>query len=76
MQESPFSQMMQGLVPCISVHCASAGAAGAKSHAGLGKTPAEAAGIQVEGSNKWLTIIQNAAHVQTLQPKSGGIQSP
>ena len=25
-----------------------------------GKTPAEAAGIQVKGKNKWLTIIQNA----------------
>lgn len=31
-------------------------------HMGLeGKTPAEAAGITVEGENKWLTIIQNAA---------------
>ena len=26
------------------------------------KTPAELCGIQVEGENKWLTIIQNAAH--------------
>jgi hypothetical protein len=25
------------------------------------KTPAEAAGIKVEGQDKWLTIIQNAA---------------
>jgi hypothetical protein len=25
-----------------------------------GKTPSEAAGITVEGENKWLTIIQNA----------------
>lgn len=25
------------------------------------KTPAEAAGIRVDGRNKWLTIIQNAA---------------
>ncbi|MDG6986038.1 MAG: DDE-type integrase/transposase/recombinase [Nitrososphaerota archaeon] len=31
-------------------------------HMGLkGKTPAEAAGIKVEGENKWLTLIQNAA---------------
>jgi hypothetical protein len=31
-------------------------------HEGLeGKTPAEAAGIQVEGENKWLTLIENAA---------------
>jgi len=26
-----------------------------------GRTPAEAAGIRVEGKNKWLTIIQNAS---------------
>jgi len=25
-----------------------------------GKTPSEAAGIKVEGENKWLTLIQNA----------------
>ncbi len=25
-------------------------------------TPAEAAGIKVEGENKWLPIIQNAAY--------------
>lgn len=31
-------------------------------HEGLdGKTPAEVAGIKIEGQNKWLTIIQNAA---------------
>jgi putative transposase len=31
-------------------------------HEGLdGKTPAEAAGIKVEGENKWLTMIQNAS---------------
>jgi putative transposase len=36
-------------------------------HEGLkGKTPAEVAGIQVEGSNKWLTLIQNASHVQRI----------
>ncbi len=27
-----------------------------------GKTPAEAAGIRIEGDNKWLTIIQNASN--------------
>jgi putative transposase len=27
-----------------------------------GRTPAEAAGIQVKGNDKWLTIIQNAAN--------------
>jgi len=26
-----------------------------------GKTPAEAAGIEVKGKDKWLTIIQNAS---------------
>ncbi len=26
-----------------------------------GKTPAEAAGIKVNGENKWITIIQNAS---------------
>ena len=26
-----------------------------------GKTPSEAAGIRVEGENKWLTLIQNAS---------------
>lgn len=26
-----------------------------------GKTPSEAAGIRVEGPNKWLTLIQNAS---------------
>ncbi len=31
-------------------------------HEGLdGKTPAEAAGIEIKGQNKWLTIIQNAS---------------
>jgi hypothetical protein len=33
-----------------------------KPHMGLdGKTPAEAAGIRVEGEDKWLTIMQNAS---------------
>ena len=37
-----------------------------------GKTPAEAAGIKVEGQDKWLTIIQNAAQLTTVnsQPKT------
>jgi transposase-like protein len=26
-----------------------------------GKTPSEACGIQIEGKNKWLTLIQNAS---------------
>jgi transposase-like protein len=33
-----------------------------RGHMGLGgRTPAEVAGIKVEGQNKWLTVIQNAA---------------
>jgi len=33
-----------------------------RSHMGLGgKTPAELAGIQVKGENKWMTLIQNAS---------------
>jgi hypothetical protein len=27
----------------------------------LGKTPAEEANIKIEGRNKWITVIQNAA---------------
>lgn len=31
-------------------------------HEGLqGKTPAEAAGIKIEGENPWITMIQNAS---------------
>jgi hypothetical protein len=29
-----------------------------------GKTPAEASGIQVQGENKWLTLIQNASRAR------------
>jgi hypothetical protein len=33
-----------------------------KPHMALGgKTPAEVAGIKVNGENKWITIIQNAS---------------
>ena len=36
-----------------------------RTHMGLdGKTPAELAGIKVEGENKWLTIIQNVSKVR------------
>jgi hypothetical protein len=35
-------------------------------HMGLnGKTPAEVAGIKVEGRNKWITLIQNAKQTQS-----------
>lgn len=34
-------------------------------HEGLdGETPADRAGVKVEGRNKWLTLIQNASHLQ------------
>jgi hypothetical protein len=32
-----------------------------REHQAIGKTPAEACGIKVEGDNKWLTLIQNSA---------------
>lgn len=36
-------------------------------HQGIGGlTPAEMAGIVVEGENKWMTLIQNAAHAKTV----------
>ncbi len=42
-------------------------------HMGLdGKTPADLAGIEVEGENKWLTLIQNASRrdaKQALKPE-------
>ena len=28
-----------------------------------GKTPAEVAGIKIEGGNKWVTVIQNASKI-------------
>lgn len=35
-----------------------------REHEGLeGKTPAEAAGIKIEGKNKWVTVIQNASRI-------------
>lgn len=35
-----------------------------RDHEGLnGKTPAEAAGIKIEGDNKWITVIQNASRL-------------
>ena len=35
-----------------------------------GDTPADRVGIKVEGSNKWLTIIQNASKVPRLDSKT------
>jgi transposase-like protein/predicted RNA-binding Zn-ribbon protein involved in translation (DUF1610 family) len=40
-------------------------------HEGLnGKTPAEACGIQIEGQNKWITLIQNASHQTRVNNKN------
>ena len=42
-----------------------------KPHEGLnGETPAERAGIKVEGSDRWLTLIQNAKHSQDVKRDS------
>jgi transposase-like protein len=35
-----------------------------REHDTLGKTPAEAANIKIEGRNKWITVIQNASKLQ------------
>jgi hypothetical protein len=36
-----------------------------KPHMALdGRTPAQAAGIEIKGKDKWLTLIQNASHSQ------------
>jgi len=35
-----------------------------------GKTPAEKAGIEIRGKNKWLTIIQNASRDNSLLKES------
>ena len=33
----------------------------ARKHGSIGSTPSEAAGIRIEGSNKWKTMIQNGS---------------
>jgi putative transposase len=44
-----------------------------REHEGLGgKTPSEAAGITVEGQNRWLTIIQNAEHDSRVNTRKDG----
>jgi hypothetical protein len=35
-----------------------------------GKTPAEVAGIKVEGENRWLTLIQNAGQSENAKHKT------
>jgi transposase-like protein len=42
-------------------------------HEGLnGDTPADRAGIKVEGQNKWMTIIQNAKHPHSVNKEESG----
>jgi len=36
-----------------------------------GKTPAEACGIEIEGNNKWLTLIQNGSKFNVKSKKQG-----
>ena len=44
-------------------------------HMGLdGKTPAEVAGIKVQGENKWLTIIQNTSQLTTVNTNKIGTE--
>jgi hypothetical protein len=42
-------------------------------HMGLrGKTPAEAAGIKIEGGNPWVTVIQNASAAKRKRENQSG----
>ncbi|MBI3022624.1 MAG: hypothetical protein HYU03_06490 [Thaumarchaeota archaeon] len=48
-----------------------------KPHEGLdSRTPAEAAGIKVEGENKWMTIIQNTCHDSSKLMQTGTKMMP
>ena len=40
-----------------------------------GKTPADACGIDVKGENKWVTLIQNAAHIPQVNRKKNNPSS-
>jgi len=45
-------------------------------HEGLnGRTPAQACGIEVEGKDKWLTLIQNASQGPTSNRQTQGLQT-
>lgn len=45
-------------------------------HMGLkGKTPAEAAGIKIEGANPWVTVIQNASRDPTVNGRKNDPKS-
>ena len=36
-----------------------------------GLTPSEAAGIKIEGENRWRTLIENASHVHRVNRENG-----
>lgn len=38
-----------------------------RTHGLNGKTPSEACGIEINGDNKWITLIQNASKNQDLK---------
>jgi hypothetical protein len=38
-----------------------------------GKTPAEMCGIQIEGENKWKTIIENAKNCETNKAEKDSV---
>ena len=40
-----------------------------------GKTPADMAGIEILGENKWKTIIENAAMARNVTPRKDGVMA-
>ena len=47
-----------------------------KPHMGLnGKTPADMAGIEILGDNKWKTIIENAAMARSVTARKDGVMA-
>jgi len=40
-----------------------------------GKTPADMAGIEVQGTNKWKTVIENTSMSRKLTAENNGIMS-
>lgn len=54
--DTPILKGMQIYHNCLRLHTAL-----------KGKTPAEVAGIQIKGENKWLAIIQNASKKRAIE---------
>jgi hypothetical protein len=47
-----------------------------KPHLGLdNKTPADMAGIEIQGKNKWKTVIENATMSRKLTTQNEGVMS-